>query len=313
MGLVGALVLAASALAAPAAAPGTPNTAVPGTVNYVEGQVSVNGAPVNSTQNGHEELQPNELLTTQSGKAEVLLSPGIFLRVGNNSEIRMMSAELVNPRVELVRGEALAEVDRKDGKAVILERGAEASILKAGLYRFDGDRGTVAVLDGKIRVSENDKSKEFGKGKEVVLNGSFLKPEDFDVKAQKQDDLYQWSNIRSDYLAQANQWTAQNIYTGFAPYWGAGWYWNPYFTAWSWLPGDGFFYGPFGYPFYSPRVVVYAPYRSYWGGGRFGRPVVTPRAYGFAGSSHFNGNGFRSGGVQGGGFHGGFRGGGVHR
>ena len=156
--------------------------------------------------------------------------------------------------------------------------GATASILKYGLYRFDSDDARIEVLDGQVRVTENGQSKEFGKGKEVYVNGQPLKTVGFDRKAE--DDLYQWSSVRSAYLAEANMATARTIYMGYGPNWGTGWYWSPYFAAWSWLPGDGFFYSPFGYPFFSPAYVVYAPY------GRFGfRPGGPYVAGGFAARS----------------------------
>ena len=60
-----------------------------------------------------------------------------------------------------------------------------------------------------------------------------------------------------------------------APGWyGTGWYWNPYFSSWAFLPGDGFFASPFGWSFYSPAYYgYYAPYRvygysPYYGGAR---------------------------------------------
>ena len=243
----------------------TYKTALPGTVNYVEGQVSVNGQPLNSRQDGNIQLRPNESLTTGNGKVEILLSPGVFLRAGDNSEIRMVSPGLADLTVEVVHGSVMVEVDKKlkDARVDVLEHGATASILKEGLYRFDSDQGRVETIDGKMSVVENGKAKDVGKGKEVVLNGEPLKTVGFDRKAE--DDLYRWSSVRSGYLAEANQSTAQYIYGGYGPYWGKGWYWNPYFAAWSWLPGDGYFYNPFGYPFFSPAYVVYAPYRFRYG------------------------------------------------
>jgi hypothetical protein len=242
----------------------TSRTALPGTVNYVEGQVSIDGNPLNSRQDGNTFVQPNQSLMTANGKAEMLLSPGVFVRAGSNSEIRLISAGLVDPTIEVVRGQAMIEVEQKlkDARIDVLERGATASILKYGLYRFDSDNNRIEVIDGRARVTENGTSKELGKGKEVFVNGQPLKVVSFDRNAE--DDLYQWSSVRSAYLAEANMATARTIYMGYGPYWGTGWYWSPYFAAWSWLPGDGFFYSPFGYPFFSPAYVVYAPY------GRFG-------------------------------------------
>jgi hypothetical protein len=275
-------------------------TALPGTVNYIEGQVSIDGNPLNPGQDGTVRVQPNQGLMTANGKAEMLLSPGVFVRQGNNSEVRLISPGLVNPTIEVVRGEAMIEVDQKlkDNRIDVRERGAVASILKNGLYRFDTDNGRVEVIDGQMRVSDNGQSKEFGRGKELVLNGQPLKTVSFDRKAE--DDLYQWSSVRSGYLAEANMATAQNIYLGYGPYWGAGWYWSPYYAAWSWLPGDGFFYSPFGYPFFSPAYIVYAPR---YGFGYRGGPFM---ARSFAARSGVNMAPRFSGG---GGFHGGGGGG----
>jgi hypothetical protein len=287
-------------------------TALPGTVNYVEGQASIDGNPLNTKQDGNTQLVANQTLTTGNGKAEILLSPGVFVRAGSSSELRMVSPELVNPKIEVVRGEVMVEVDQKpkDVSIDVLERGATASILKHGLYQFDSDQGRIRVMDGKLKVTDNDNSKEFGKGKEVVLNGEPLKPVSFDRNVK--DDLYRWSSVRSDYLAQANESTANNIYLGYGSFWGPGWYWNPYFASWSWLPGSGYFYSPFGYPFFSPGYIVYAPHYGGIGfGGGYGRGFVGRRGFAPAhnfgprigGTPHFSGGGFRGGG----GFHGGRR------
>ncbi len=301
-------------------------TALPGTVNYVEGQASIDGKALNVKQNGDTRLEPGQTLSTQNGNVEVLLSPGVFVRTGNNSEIRMTSEKLIDPAIEVVHGEVMVEVDQKlkDAQVDVLEHGATASILKQGLYRFDGDQDLVAVIDGKIRVTENGKKKEFGKGKEVTVNGEPLKTVSFNRKAK--DDLYRWSSVRSDYLAEANGSTAADIYWGYDPYWGSGWYWNPYYSAWSWLPGDGFFYSPFGYPFFSPGYVIYAPYR-FWPGGHLagrlphrgpmhvGRPGFGNRGFatrGFANHGFAN-RGFAGRGFGGGHAFGGVRGGGGRR
>lgn len=312
LALAGFLGVASFVLSAEPALPGSnkPGSALPGTVNYLEGQVSINGTPATTGEIGKAHVAADQLLATGSGKAEVLLAPGTFLRVGDNSEVRMDSLGIVNPRVEVVNGEAMVEVDQKakDSRIDIIQGSDDSSILKPGLYNFDTRQGKIQVLDGKLRVSENGREKTLGKGKEALLNDESLKTVSFDRKAK--DDLYRWSSVRSDYLAEANASTARNIYMGYDPYAGAGWYWNPYFTAWSWLPGDGFFYSPFGYPFFSPAYVVYAPYR--YGGfpyaGRGGLPAragfaarggvaLVPRANGVpAGGAHFGGGGGHFGG-----------------
>jgi hypothetical protein len=289
LGLIGATCVILSAQ--------TRRTAVPGTVNYIEGQVSIDGRAVNRNQYGYSQLESNHVLSTQNGKAEILLSPGVFVRVGNNSEIRMVSPELVAPQVEVIRGDAMVEADwvPKDAQILVLQHGAQASIRKAGLYKFDSNASRIEVIDGKLQVSENGQTKGLGKGKEVTLTAAQLKPVSFDRNTE--DDLYRWSSVRDSYLAEANVSTAQSAYAGYGPYWGAGWYWNPYFAAWSWLPGDGYFFSPFGYPFFSPGYVGYAGfYRGGFGyrgglGYRGGVAAFAPRASGFAGGGGFHGGG----------------------
>src|SRR5258706_290507 len=88
---------------------GRTNPPQPGTVNYVEGQASVGNQPLTSTSVGSTELQAGQILTTQKGKVEVLLTPGVFLRVGENSSLRMDSPELANTAMTLQNGRAVLE------------------------------------------------------------------------------------------------------------------------------------------------------------------------------------------------------------
>ena len=60
-------------------------------------------------------------------------------------------------------------------------------------------------------------------------------------------------------------------------WYGSGWYWNPYFSMYSFVPGAGYLYSPFGYGFYSP--FYYAPIRIYRGGG-FRRVAPVGRSFG---------------------------------
>jgi hypothetical protein len=165
-------------------------TALPGTINYIEGQVLINGNLLNSRQEGNVSLQRDDMLSTTQGKVEVLLSPGAFLRVGNNSQIRMVSPGMGDPTIEVVRGEVMVEVDYlpKLARLDILERGADAALLKEGVYRFNADEGSISVFDGKAQVGENGKTKDFGRGKELLLlSDARLKAVSFNTKAP--DDL----------------------------------------------------------------------------------------------------------------------------
>jgi hypothetical protein len=282
-----------------------PRTAAPGTVNYTEGSVSVDGAPLTGNQNGKSALQTNQTLSTTKGKAELLLSPGAILRLGDNTEIRVVAPELVNPQVEVLQGTALVEVGRglKETTLTILEHGATISILKQGLYRFDASLNRVAVVDGKVKVTANGASKIIGKGKAITLTGEpTLTDKKFDRKAT--DDLYLWSQVRSESMADANV-SMGGIYSGYGPYTSGGWFWNPSFGMYSWLPGSGYAYSPFGYPFYSLGYAApfYNGFSGFYGG--FSRPgMMRNGSYVGRGFGQGGGRRFQSspGPRQGGGF-----------
>src|SRR2546429_425382 len=92
--------LFSATLSAPAWANANANSAVPGTLNYVEGKVSIGEETLDSKSIGSAEVKPGQSLTTGSGKAEVLLTPGVFLRVGDNSTVTMISPGLRTRRFE---------------------------------------------------------------------------------------------------------------------------------------------------------------------------------------------------------------------
>src|SRR6266851_3286537 len=256
----------------------------PGSLNYVEGQASIGKTNLDAKSIGSTELQPGETLTTRAGKAEVLLTPGVFFRVGDNSVVRMISPSLTDTEVELMQGNA-----------------------------------TVEVTDIH-RENEVDFSA-----------GEPLKARKFDKQSVESTDLYRWTSLRSSYLAEANADAARTYVAGG---WGGydGWYWDPWFGAYTFLPGDGIFYSPFGWGFYSPGFAYYAPgfyggryyhhlghdYHAWGPGAHYGYPRnyghgvqygARPQGgSGYRGGSapqSFGGSGFHNGGLSGGGFHGG--------
>jgi hypothetical protein len=301
----------------------------PGTVNYIEGQASINGENLTSKSVGSTVLAAGQSLSTQDGRAEILLTPGIFFRVGDHSSVQMISPGLEDTVLALERGRAIVEVEyiRPESNIRIREDGASVQLLKAGLYDFDADHQQIRVFDGKAAVESNGGQVELKGGHQLVFNAAGpLKAHKFDKKAY-QDDFYRWASLRSSYLAEANV-DAARIYAGgggWSPgmWYGTGWYWDPWFSAYTFIPADGIFFDPFGWGFYSPWMVYGAPYFGYgFGYGRyyhhFGPGYHPPyfargggRSFGFAGHAHsVRGNSF--GGFSRGGSFGGPRGGFGH-
>jgi hypothetical protein len=258
-----------------------PNSAVPGTLNYVEGQVYVGKQTVDHNSVGKTTLEVGQSLDTETGKAEILLTPGVFLREGDNSSVKMVAAGLEDTELRLNEGHAIVEVDQihQQNDLRIVEGDATARIMKTGLYDFDLRQNQIRVFDGEAMVQEGDKQIKLKSGHELAVANAPEKPEKFDKKAMSGDDLYRWSSLRSDYVAEANVDVARIVVAdgwygpgwhgpgwwgaGFwGPGWGpwGGWYWDPWFGAYTFMPIDGIFYSPFGWGFYSPGFVYRAPF-----------------------------------------------------
>jgi len=242
------------------------HSATPGTVNYIEGQVSVGNQSLDSKAVGSVGLQAGESLATQSGKAEILLTPGVYVRLGSNSSIKMISSNLTDTQLALNQGEAMVEVDEihPQNNIRISQPGGDTRVLKTGLYSFDASNNNMMVFDGRASVEANDREVTVKGGHELALNtDGKLKAQGFDKKRVEQsDDLYRWSSLRSEYLSQANTETARAYVANgwYGPGWfGPGWYWNPWSGGFTFLPADGFLFSPFGWGFYSPLVIYKVP------------------------------------------------------
>jgi hypothetical protein len=327
------------------------NPAAPGTLNYVEEAAQLDGQPITQTTVGTPQatLKAGQVLSTTNSRAEILLTPGVFLRLGHNSAARMISPDLANTAVAIERGRADVEVDQlypQNQIHILLDR-VPVQLVKTGLYEFDAGNDTVMTFEG-MAVARRADHKWVKVKDQHALEVSELataKPTKFDLSAQEQTGLFRWSSLRSDYLAEDNQQVA-GMYPaeGYAP----GWYWDPYALNYTFLGPYGFAspfgwgFAPFGWMGWGPGWGWgwggwYGP--GFYGGGYYGGgyapgphgPVNLP-AGGFGGgaaqghghaalnpaphASGFRGNAFRPGGTMGsfhgGGGFGGFHGGGVH-
>jgi hypothetical protein len=219
---------------------------------------------------------------------EILLTPGVFLRVAENSSVKMVSPDLANIRVSLEKGRALVEVIqiRNENDIRIDQNGASTKLLKTGLYDFDAEHSQVRVFKGKAELSAGNQKVTLTGGRALTLNtGGKPKAQGFEPR-QFEDEFYRWSGLRSGYLSEASV-DAARAYIGPGPGWygpgwyGFGWYWDPWFGVYTFVPADGIFYGPFGWGFYSPIAVYRSPFLFYPGyPHRFGE-FHSPYGHGF--------------------------------
>jgi hypothetical protein len=248
----------------------------PGTINYVEGSVMVNGHPLTSQSVGNSALQPGDTVATAQGYAEVLMTPGAFLRVGPNSQVRLISAGLADTRAEVVNGSAILEADQliKGTNLSVLVSGATAHIDKTGLYLYDAGQHAVLVLDGKATIQETNGSRTLDKHDEVLLASDRpLKKRSFDESQIKAEPLYVWSMARSEAESQVSTAAARNPSVYYAA--GPGWFWDPYWNFYGFWPADAALFSPFGWGFYSPLYFGY----GFYGGGFYGGRYVAAHYY----------------------------------
>jgi hypothetical protein len=253
-----------------------------GLIHYLEGRVFLNDQLIESKFAEFPDVKESQQVRTEQGRVEILLTPGVFLRLGENSAIRMITNRLIDTRVDFQSGEALVEADEilKDNGVTIVYKDYSVQLQKKGVYRFDADAATLRVYEGDALVQVNDKTQEVKDGHALTMDGG-LKVASFDKKKDV-DDLYLWGAHRSEYIAMANVSAAKSVADSGAYLGGSSWYFNPYYNMYTFLPGFGYgfgsgmggYYNPFGYTFWSPYNVYgfintlpyYSPYGPVAGG-----------------------------------------------
>jgi hypothetical protein len=285
-----------------------------GVVQYVEGQAYLADKLVEPKFGQFPDIKDNQEFRTANGRAEILLTPGVFLRLGENSSIRMISTRLSDTRVEVVSGSAIIESAEmpKDNAVRLVYKNDSMDLEKQGLYRLDTNPARFAVYEGEAIVTDSSGQLILHGGKSTNL-GAVLQAESFDRKPDDQDALYRWSDRRASYVAQANVASASAVsgsssgygYSGlgsglgygglgygydplaygsaglgygfggfgYNPLFLGGWMFNPMFGMYTYMPYSGFGYSPFGYMYYSPVTVGYAPY---YGGSGYSYGAATP-------------------------------------
>jgi hypothetical protein len=239
-----------------------------GLVHYLEGLVMVDGSAVELKNSRFPEVKEQQVLKTEEGRAEVLLTPGVFLRVSENSSFRMLSNRLSDTRIEALTGTTMVEHGEmsKDDHVTLIFKDKTINFLKSGLYRMDADNGILRVYKGEARVEGSGQSLTVKQAREVQLEGAVLMATKFDARTG--DEFYRWASRRASYLALANISAANSLRTSGYYLQSGGWFWNPWFGMFTYVPYSSY-YSPFGYTFWNPaRVVeIYQPRPVYAGGG----------------------------------------------
>jgi hypothetical protein len=186
-----------------------------GGINYVIGNVTVQnlGAQRQRALALTDNLQTGDIVTTGAGgRVEVLLNPGSYMRVDENSEFELADASLDNLHVKLVRGKAVVEVLGAPGMELALGINTpqgETLIVRRGIYRFNVmPNATTEIVVRKGRLLYGNGTQTIVKDGQKVLLGNGLQVAKVDKKDQDPIDL--WSKERGETLARANRRLERN-------------------------------------------------------------------------------------------------------
>jgi hypothetical protein len=225
-----------------------------------------------------EDLEAGDVVKTGvDGRVEMLLNPGSYMRVGENSEFELADNSLENLEVRLVRGTAIVEVTGADDEELfigITTPHTRMSIVRRGLYRVSvvpGDNTELIVRKGRVML-EDSHTKVKGGNKVVFSSNSFSVAKLNDADKKDSDALAGWSKDRSQMLAKENSRISNRTFNTLMSSFNSGWFGSSFFLPrrsgfWFRSGGNCYTFIPYYGGFGSPYGGGYS--RAFFGG-RFG-------------------------------------------
>lgn len=184
-----------------------------GGINAVTGRAMIHarGSSESELLTIKEDLEAGDVVTTGlDGRVEMLLNPGSYLRLGENSEFELANNSLENLEVRLVRGTAIVEATGAEDTELsinITTPHAKLAIVRRGLYRVNvipGDATELIVRKGRVMLTDSH-TKVKGGNKVIFSNNSFLVAKLEKADKKRFDDVDAWSKQRAQTLAEANR------------------------------------------------------------------------------------------------------------
>jgi FecR protein len=248
-----------------------------GVLNYVEGQPLVfdqdlkAGKPLAARS---QVRMGDRIETKETDRLEILLNPGSYLRLGPNSQLRVLNTDFGSMQFELARGTLILEsvtFNKKVHALSVSTPSGDVVLLKDGLYRIEvvpEQNVEVLVHKGKLRWLKDAKEVAvLTSGKRFSLGAPPVGGEAQYVKLNRKeaDVLDLWSRRRAEFLVAANSrlsaWQLGSVSQSYGYSLRGGWLYNPFFNCYTFVPFDGSFGSPYGftYALFLPVRRVYSP------------------------------------------------------
>jgi hypothetical protein len=223
-----------------------------GLVQVAEGDVRAGGTPIETTSAKFYQLAKDALLETGDGRAEVLVTPGSFLRIGEQSAMRVLSASLEDAVLEIVRGTALLEYGEfTDINSITIKSGGwTMTFSKSGLYELDLTAGEFRVRSGEATVTPAGGAPILVKeGRMLALNPGNSTVARFDKESSSA--LLRWSARRGALISNANI-IAANRASSLSR---GSWVFDPFLGSFTYFPLNRFYRSPWGFGFWHPGSI----------------------------------------------------------
>jgi len=213
-----------------------------------------------------DELRANDRVRTSAGsRLEVLLNPGSYLRIGENSQFVFLFDNEDKNQINLTEGSAVIEASAIDGAIVLETPKTRLEIVRDGIYRFNvAPDGTSEIAVRKGRVVIGKMTIREGKRASVEGQTAIIA----NLNKNEADELDDWSKTRSKAIIAANRKLSTPV--GF----GLGlsltvnsWVYDPFCRCYTFLPLWDGFASPYGwaYPVCNP-YYSYIPRNNHGGG-----------------------------------------------
>jgi hypothetical protein len=176
-----------------------------GLLYFFDGYVFIGEEQLQQRFGRFHEIGEGSVLRTELGRAEVLLTPGVFLRVDENSAIRMLSNSLSDTRIELLRGSAIVEVSHEaaNPRDSLVYKDWQVRVREDSVARIDSAPAQLRVLSGTAEISTEGASGivTVRRG-EVLTFASVLIAEQATIPAA--DAFNIWAMNRSSVVSEDN-------------------------------------------------------------------------------------------------------------
>jgi len=181
-----------------------------GLVHFFEGAVYLGDQPLEPHPGKFTCMAEGAELRTAQGRAEVLLTPGVFLRMDQTSAIRLVANDLSDTRVELLAGSAIVDsLEPGSGTSVtLIYKDWRVHVVQKGVYRIDAAPPRVWVQQGQVEVSAGVTGVPVPveHGMDLPLAAVLVPERATDVPA---DALSSWAQGRSESISADNAISAQ--------------------------------------------------------------------------------------------------------